>query len=428
MQRPMKQSGGDWIKHLPVGWDIRRLKDFCIKRGTGGTPLGAGESAFSDSDDAPRWIKPSNISVGKLRGTMLRLSKLGTSDVATVRGDCLFVNGIGDVGKSAPFSGWASCNQQINYFKINKDIFLSWIGYRAEALEWIWKSYSVSTTLPICNRTKMESISLSVPPLTEQVAIASYLDEVTAAIDEQKALLAKKKELLQEQKKALIHKAVTKGLDDSVAMKPSGVAWIGDVPVGWEVRRIKDFYSLFRGSGLSKSMLDLSGSACILYGQLFTKFGMKIEDIDTFTSSGNGFNGRSGDVLMPATTTTTSRDLARASHLKVDSKIGGDIHILRPRGGMDNDYLCMLASSLGNEFASNGSAVTVAHSSKDFVSSICIPFPPIREQIAIANFLGEATAATNEQCELIEKKIALLTEMRASVIHDAVTKGIPAAQ
>jgi hypothetical protein len=49
------------------------------------------------------------------------------------------------------------------------------------------------------------------------------------------------------------------------------------------------------------------------------------------------------------------------------------------------------------------------------------------DQIAIAKYLDEATAAIDEQSELIEKKIALLTEMRASVIHEAVTKGIPAA-
>jgi type I restriction enzyme S subunit len=77
------------------------------------------------------------------------------------------------------------------------------------------------------------------PPLPEQRAIAAYLDRATARID---ALITKKQrllDLLAEKRTALISQAVTKGLNPDVQMKDSGVAWLGQMPGHWEVRRVK---------------------------------------------------------------------------------------------------------------------------------------------------------------------------------------------
>jgi len=82
-------------------------------------------------------------------------------------------------------------------------------------------------------------IPLPVPPLTEQRQIADYLDAQTAKID---ALIGKQERLIEtlaERRQAVISHAVTKGLDPTVAMKDSGVEWLGDVPLSWQVDRIK---------------------------------------------------------------------------------------------------------------------------------------------------------------------------------------------
>jgi type I restriction enzyme S subunit len=76
---------------------------------------------------------------------------------------------------------------------------------------------------------------LPVPPLDEQRAIAAFLHSETTKID---ALVAKKEQLiglLQEKRVALITRAVTKGLDPNVPMKESGIEWLGNIPVHWEV-------------------------------------------------------------------------------------------------------------------------------------------------------------------------------------------------
>src|SRR5690606_27301384 len=77
------------------------------------------------------------------------------------------------------------------------------------------------------------------PPPEEQAAIVRFLDHadwrIRRYIRAKRQLIA----LLNEQKQAIIHRAVTRGLDPHVQLKPSGVEWLGDVPEHWEIRRLK---------------------------------------------------------------------------------------------------------------------------------------------------------------------------------------------
>lgn len=77
------------------------------------------------------------------------------------------------------------------------------------------------------------------PPLSEQQTIAIFLDDKNSKIDQTIANKQKEIELLKERRQILIQKAVTKGLDDSVKLKDSGVDWIGEIPEHWEVRKLK---------------------------------------------------------------------------------------------------------------------------------------------------------------------------------------------
>ncbi len=85
----------------------------------------------------------------------------------------------------------------------------------------------------------IRNLQWPIPPLDEQRAIAAYLDRETERID---TLIEKKErliELLEEKRTALISRVVTKGLDSDVEMQDSGVEWLGEIPAGWEVARLK---------------------------------------------------------------------------------------------------------------------------------------------------------------------------------------------
>ena len=88
------------------------------------------------------------------------------------------------------------------------------------------------------SHSAIKSISLPTPPLPEQAAIVRFLDHADRRI--RRYIRAKQKliKLLEEQKQAIIHRAVTRGLDPNVRLKPSGVEWLGDVPEHWEVRDV----------------------------------------------------------------------------------------------------------------------------------------------------------------------------------------------
>ena len=94
---------------------------------------------------------------------------------------------------------------------------------------------------------------IHIPPPAEQVAIVRFLDWANGWME--RAIRAKRKVigLLNEQKQAIIHLAVTRGLDPSVALKPSGIAWLGDIPQHWEVRRFKMSVGFQEGPGIMLS-------------------------------------------------------------------------------------------------------------------------------------------------------------------------------
>ncbi|MFZ3168705.1 MAG: hypothetical protein WA130_13905 [Candidatus Methanoperedens sp.] len=85
---------------------------------------------------------------------------------------------------------------------------------------------------------------LPVPPKDEQAAIVRFLDHANRKINHFIRSKRRLIELLNEQKQAVIHRAVTCGIDPNVRLKPSGIDWLGDVPEHWEVQKVKQVSKL----------------------------------------------------------------------------------------------------------------------------------------------------------------------------------------
>jgi len=100
------------------------------------------------------------------------------------------------------------------------------------------------------NMSNFSFVDLPLPPRAEQALIARYLDNIDGQV--LRFTRAKKKliALLNEQKQAIIQRAVTRGLDPNVRLKPSGIRWLGDIPGHWEVKRLKWVTRLQRGYDL----------------------------------------------------------------------------------------------------------------------------------------------------------------------------------
>jgi type I restriction enzyme S subunit len=93
----------------------------------------------------------------------------------------------------------------------------------------------------------LKRVATLVPPASEQAAIVRFLDHADART--RRCIVAKQKliKLLGEEKQAIIHRAVTRGLDPNVRLKPSSVEWLGQIPEHWDVRRVKQISHILRG-------------------------------------------------------------------------------------------------------------------------------------------------------------------------------------
>jgi type I restriction enzyme S subunit len=116
--------------------------------------------------------------------------------------------------------------------------------FAKEAERW---SYGITSDMWSLRPEHFKLIGSLLPPPAEQAAIVRFLDHWNGRLE--KAIRSKRRviALLQEQKQAIIHRAVTRGLDPNVKLKDSGIAWLGEIPAHWDTRRIKQVTKILRG-------------------------------------------------------------------------------------------------------------------------------------------------------------------------------------
>jgi type I restriction enzyme S subunit len=249
-------SNVDWIGYIPFHWLVKRLK-FLIEKGL---QYGANEAAELDDRELPRYIRITDIDEnGNLRENTFRsLPEEIAVNYLLKEGDILFARSGATVGKTFLYrNSWGTCayagyliKASLKKLTVNPD-FISYCTKSQGYASWI-SSMLIQATIQNVSAEKYASFIFPFPSLSEQISIAAFLDRETARID---ALIEKKKkliELLKEKRTALITRAVTKGLNKEVKMKPSGIEWLGEIPEHWEVKKIKLLLRLSRGVDLSQ--------------------------------------------------------------------------------------------------------------------------------------------------------------------------------
>ena len=108
-------------------------------------------------------------------------------------------------------------------------------------------SHTTGTAQFNVSTNDISNVALALPPVEEQRRIVCYLDQADERIRRYVSSRERLIELLEEYRQAVIHHAVTRGLDPDVRLKPSSVEWLGDVPAHWEVRRVKQVSRILRG-------------------------------------------------------------------------------------------------------------------------------------------------------------------------------------
>ena len=271
------------------------------------------------------------------------------------------------------------------------------------------------------------AVDLPFPPTEEQAAIVRYLDHVDRRIS--RYIRAKRCliDLLEEEKQAIIHRAVTRGLDLDVPLKPSGVEWLGDVPEHWNFESLGLIGSFFKGSGGTKDDEDEEGVPCVRYGDIYTQHQYFIRQARANIpeeSAAKYTPIRYGDILF-AGSGETIEEIGKSAVNLIDGPAycGGDVIAFRPSIEADATFLGYAADSPTSVYqkACIGRGVTVMHIYSQELRRLLLPLPPLGEQRAIARYIDQATASIDASIGRARHEIELLGEYRTRLIADVVT-------
>lgn len=282
-------------------------------------------------------------------------------------------------------------------------------------------------------RAKPRDISkqwFELPPLSEQRAIADFLDRETTRINGIVAKQTQMIKLLKEKRSVLITQAVTKGLDPKAKMKPSGFVWIGDIPEGWEVKKIK-WASIIKNSNVNKKT-EKGEKTILLCNYVDVYKNDLIDDSINFMEASatddeiRKFILRENDVIITKDSEEWS-DIAIPSFITKDFTnviCGYHLALLRPKPrDLYGKYLFrgLQSKPINTQFMVSANGITRFGLGLNSISSAYIILPPLPEQHAIADFLDHEVAKIDTLIGKIEKQIELLHEYKQSLITHAVT-------
>jgi len=262
--------------------------------------------------------------------------------------------------------------------------------------------------------------------LTEQRAIATFLDRETGRID---ALIAKKErqiELLREKRGALISQVVTKGLDPDVPMTDSGIEWLGEIPAHWEVRRLKHI-SPNQSVGVvvtPSRYVDDQGDVPFLFGSDVSEGHISTENCRRITEASNHVLSKSmlqaGDLVTvrvgyPGTTAVV--------RLELDGSNCASMMIVRGGPSFHSQWLCYVMNShIGKAHID---IVQYGAAQKQFNISHAVefvyPVPSFGEQCRISAYLDFHVARLDALVGRVSEAIQRLQEFRTALISAAVT-------
>lgn len=432
-----RDSGVEWLGDVPVHWEIQALKH-TVKACRNGI---WGEEPTGDSDDlvcvrvadfdrtrnrvgdsklTVRSVPPSQQYGKVLNPGDLLIEKSGGGDLQPVGTVVLY-----DLDLRAV------CSNFVARMPVVADCTPSFLCHLHAALyagRINTRSIKQNTGIQNLDSKSYLQEKIGLPPLSEQRAIAAFLDRETRKIGDLIARRERLIELLEEKRTALISRAVTKGLDPDTPMKDSGVEWLGEIPEHWEIKRVK--YLTERivagpfGSSLTKDLYTSEGYR--VYGQeqvIPADFSIgdyyiseeKYQEMKRYAVS-------PGDVLVSCV--GTFGKVAVVPEKVEPGIINPRLARLVPTAEIvDPEYLGFVLKSRiafnQMEHISRGGTMGVIN--LGLVAEVLVPIPPVEEQVAMLDHLDRETKKIDALLGKLREHIEKLREYRTALISAAVT-------
>lgn len=269
--------------------------------------------------------------------------------------------------------------------------------------------------------TRFLGTKTPLPPTSEQAAIVHFLDHATHRLD--KAIRAKRKTiaLLNEQKQAIIHRAVTRGLDPDVKLKDSGIPWLGQIPAHWELRRFKFIASINSGQ-VDPKKASFKNLPLIAPNHIKSGTGVLLsqQTADEQGADSGKYLVRHGQVIY----SKIRPNLRKATIAPFDCLCSADMYPITAKADVLSAefLLTLLLSQPFTKFAVDCSMrVAMPKINREALANCLLWFPCLDEQSKILEFIRKESVPFENTNQRLEREIDLLREYRTRLIADVVT-------
>ena len=400
-----KPSGVGWLSDIPAHWNARRIKtilqekdkrrrDGCgellsLTRSQGLIPQKEASNRIASIEDLSNYkiCRPGDLVMNRMQAWSGMFAV--PSQYGVVSPDyCVFE---------------LVYESEVEYFeRLFKTSYL--VG------QFVQKSRGIGSGFNRLYTEDFGSISVPVPPLPEQATIVRYLNHFDERIRRYVNANERHIRLLEEEKQAVIHRAVTRGLDPNVRLKPSGVVWLGDIPAHWKVSKVKSEFLSLNNRRVPLSSVERGA--------------MKLRRYDYYGAS--GVIDKVQDYIFDDKLLLIAEDGAnlvlRNLPLAIIARgkfwVNNHAHILKPRRG-NLDYLAAVMEGLNYTPWISGAAQPKL--TQDRLLNISIAVPPSVEQDQIIAKAKEQTNTLTLAIESDRRQIELLQEYHTRLIADVVT-------
>ncbi len=417
----MRDSGVEWIGKVPENWTkdkLFRITDFIS---SGGTPTSTNPDYYGGDII---WIQTGDLNDSYITKTSKKITQYGLDNSSAKifdAGTLLIAMYGATIGKLGIMTKNAATNQACCAMKYNKKIDTKYMYYVFFAMRTHLINQSYGGGQPNISQEVIKQQYLTFPKKTEQKQIADFLDKATLQIDD--AIKTKEKQLktLEALKKSIIHKAVTKGLDDSVAMIDSKIEWIGYIPKHWNTKMIKRFAQVKRGASprpiADQKYFDEDGEFAWV----------RIADVTASDRYLENTTQRLSELGSQYSVKQYPNDLfisiAGTVGKPIISKIKCCIHdgfVWFDNPTFNKEYLYYIFYA-GLPYGGLGKLGTQLNLNTDTIGKIYIPVIPNNELPKIVEYLDTEVEKINTLKENVKKQIEKLKEYKKSLIYEYVT-------
>jgi len=397
-----KNSEIHWLGKIPKHWEVRRVKDLAEYQS--GEYINANE--FDEANIYPVY-----------GGNGFR----GFSEKYNTNGDYILIGRQGALCGNINYAKgkfWATEHAVVVYKK--KNINTEWFGEFLRVMN--LNQYALATAQPGLSVEKIKRVELVLPSFEEQNEIGKFINHYTNIIDKKVSLLETKVGYYKALCKTLIHETVCRGLNKNVPLKESDIAWIGEIPKHWAVKRFKEvcYRNHTGGTPQTTSRQHFEGH----------NVWITISDIDDTKFVGNTSKLKlTNEAIQEANIPISPKGsllysfkltLGKIAFTTQDLYTNEAIISILPNRKIDLRYCYyMLPIFLLLNASENIYGAKMLNQRQ--IGNALLTVPPVEEQTAIADYLDNKTNTIDAILTNITKQIEGLKELRKTLINDVVT-------